>query len=102
MADLKGEKVQIGYAEFVAPRASVGTARRLDALGAGITNETAIDVMIGQMVEVLRRNYPDLTVEALTDEVPLDDVPGTYRRVLIAAGIKKAAEGGAEGKAESP
>jgi hypothetical protein len=98
----EGEVVRVYKTDLVVPRAMVGTAERVDKLAANFTPETALEILLQQMCETLKPNYPRMTVRKLRERiVPADEVMSVHLRILVAAGLRKP-EGGAEGKAESP
>lgn len=96
---MDGVKVNVGSAQFVVPRLTVGTYKRISKLAASVNDENGADVLLEQMVLALKANYPDLTAEALADAVYLDELVTIHANVMAAAGQKK---GGAEGEAGSP
>lgn len=98
MAD--GVKVQIGSRGYVVPRLTVGAYRRITGLGQKITEENGPDILVEQIVALLRKNYPELRAEALAEEIPFADLVDIHKAILVAAGAKSGEVG--EGKAESP
>lgn len=88
-----GVKVKIGDAEYVVPRLTVGSFKRLSAVGATTNEANATDVLLEQVAIVLRGNYPEITAEVLQEAVFADELLDVHRAVLAAAGVKKSAEG---------
>lgn len=101
---MDGALFTLGGREFVVPRLRVGSYKR--ALRA--TEEMAkadtkdpefmqkrIDAYVPLMLEILRPNYPDLTLEQLEDLVTLNGMEGEFSDLLTAASaLRKAAPPG--------
>lgn len=106
---MEGVKVTIGGREFTVPKLRVGTHRRVTEIVQEIegidpkTPEAAVQARwfaahVRAVLELLRRNYPDLSEEMLADLIDCDSVQTVFFDVMAASG-RKADE---KGEARSP
>lgn len=96
-----GVKVQIGDAEYVVPSLTLaqvrrfhedGTLAKVPQHGVGfILSLENQDAALSVIVAALKRNYPDITREAIEERVDLVGVGKIIAAVLGAAGLGRSA-----------
>lgn len=99
MADLKGEKVQIGDKEYVVPRATVGVRWRVMELERAAKADAdplkQEQFAVDMMAALLEPNYPGVRDELLA--AWSDDFWETHAAVVRAARVVKEAKPGESG-----
>jgi hypothetical protein len=87
---MDGTPYKIGNREFIVPRLRVSTWEKavLDSkeLGKQTDEIGGIDATLAIVVDLLRPNYPDLTVEALKSELYVDEILEVIGGVIAAGG----------------
>lgn len=109
MAQLTGTTVRIGSRDFVVPECTLKTAKRMKRLlrdardvmakmegGVDLDADELLEFGTTVMVELLRRNYPEITADELDDEITVSSVDKVFLAVLKAAGFEAVLPGEAQ------
>lgn len=101
--DYEGTVVRIGKRDYVVPALSVrqvkkhrATLATAAAMTANPTDEQ-VDAITTVVVDALRRNYPNLDVEAFQDELDMVSLPLAMRAIIGQTGLEARGSGEAPG-----
>jgi len=90
---LDGVSIKLGNQEFIVPPLSLKSLRQLsDKLNSlqslnGLPSNEQISVMVEVIHHAIRRNYPDLSQEALEDILDLGNIQMVFPAIMSASGL---------------
>jgi hypothetical protein len=97
----QGTEIDVGGEKYVFPPLSFGAAKQLrdeiEAIEKGVDNATAMDTVCRVVHAALSRNYPEITIETVENElVDFGNWRDLYFAVLAISGFEKTSPGKAE------
>lgn len=92
---LEGVAIQLNGCTYILPPCSLATLKRhakgIDAfskMGNSFDlSETAVDTILAVIFEALRRNYPDITAEFVSEHLGVDIIMKTFQAAMDASGL---------------
>lgn len=102
MVKIKGIEVEMGGATRTIPPLNLGALStlqdRLAAFKGGLDPES-IQLVLDAAFLALKRNYPDITMEQVADEIDVGNMDEIFKAIMDVSGLRrKAAEGAAAGE----
>lgn len=99
MTHIPGVTIEMGGREFIVPPLTLGQLRRLlpkvrqmTEVGASM-GEEQIETLCEIVAAAMRRNYPEITEDAVADLLDLGNASGVLSAVLTGSGLRTAQPG---------
>lgn len=89
----KGIPIELGGELYIVPPIALGALEQLQggihAFTGDVTDVKQIAVVIDATFSALKRNYPDLTREALADQIDVANMADVFEAVMDVSGLKR-------------
>ena len=101
---IKGIPVILAGVEYIIPPIALGALEQLqDRIGqftGNVSDKGQVATVIDAAYSAMKRNYPDLTREAVADMIDVGNIAEVFESVMDVSGLKrKALEAGTQGEA---